>query len=58
MLQGSQHVSAADSAEKVKGPGGILSVRMSRAYGSIGYLRAVREGNAWVLKEFKLLAQS
>jgi hypothetical protein len=58
LLQRSEHVSPADSAERVKRPGGIMGVRLRRAGKTFGHLTAVKEGAAWVVKTFKVVAQT
>jgi hypothetical protein len=58
LLLKSFHMSPADSAERVKRPGGIMGVRLARAQRAHGNVIAVKEGSAWVVKEFKLLRQT
>jgi hypothetical protein len=58
ILLKSFYVSAADSAARVTRPGGINGVRLARAQQAFGNLTAVREGKVWVVKEFRLFAQS
>jgi hypothetical protein len=53
LIRGSEHVSEADSIAAMQRPAGRMSIRMRRAFATVGFLISIRANGSWVVRLFR-----